>query len=138
MKEFIIVVDDNQEVRTFLEKNVLTPAGYKVKSAEDGLVGLQLVHELNPDLVITDQQMPNLSGTELIQRLQREKPQLPVILMTSGGSERLVVEALRAGAVDYLTKPFEAEHMLAAVGRALRSTRSPSRRAAGSRARRRA
>jgi signal transduction histidine kinase/DNA-binding response OmpR family regulator len=119
MEYLIVVVDDNQEIRAFLEKNVLVPAGYKVKSAEDGLQGLKLAHELNPDLVITDQQMPNLTGIELIQRLQHEKPQLPVILITSEGSERLVVEALRAGAVDYLTKPFEAEHMLAAVGRAL-------------------
>jgi two-component system NtrC family sensor kinase len=80
---------------------------------------LTLAREIRPDLLITDQQMPNLTGIELIQRLKREFPYLPAILITSEGSESLVVEAIRAGAVDYLTKPFEAEHLLAAVGRAL-------------------
>jgi len=78
---------------------------------------------IKPDLLITDQQMPNLTGIELIQQLKRELPHLPAILITSEGSEFLVVEALRAGAVDYLTKPFEAEHLLAAVGRALTERR---------------
>ena len=115
----ILVADDSREIRTFLEENVLLPAGYVVRSAEDGMSALTLAREIKPDLLITDQQMPNLTGIELIQQLKRELPHLPAILITSEGSEHLVVEALRAGAVDYLTKPFEAEHLLAAVGRAL-------------------
>jgi two-component system NtrC family sensor kinase len=119
----ILVADDSREIRNFLEENVLVPAGYLVRSAEDGLSALTLAREIKPDLLITDQQMPNLTGIELIQQLKRELPHLPAILITSEGSEPLVVEALRAGAVDYLTKPFEAEHLLAAVGRALTERR---------------
>lgn len=119
----ILVADDSREIRNFLEENVLIPAGYRVRSAEDGMSALTLAREIKPDLLITDQQMPNLTGIELIQQLKRELPHLPAILITSEGSELLVVEALRAGAVDYLTKPFEAEHLLAAVGRALTERR---------------
>ncbi|HEY46532.1 MAG: hypothetical protein AMJ88_11765 [Anaerolineae bacterium SM23_ 63] len=122
-ESLILVADDSREIRNFLEENVLVPAGYLVRSAEDGMSALILAREIKPDLLITDQQMPNLTGIELIQQLKRELPHLPAILITSEGSEFLVVEALRAGAVDYLTKPFEAEHLLAAVGRALTERR---------------
>lgn len=122
-KPLILVAEDSREIRSFLEENVLVPAGYTVRTAEDGLSALTLAREIKPDLLITDQQMPNLTGIELIQQLKRDLPDLPAILITSEGSEPLVVEALRSGAVDYLTKPFEAEHLLAAVGRALTERR---------------
>jgi two-component system phosphate regulon sensor histidine kinase PhoR len=115
----ILVADDSREIRNFLEHSVLVPAGYTVRSAEDGMSALILAREIKPDLLITDQQMPNLTGIELIQHLRRDLPHLPAILITAEGSESLVVEALRAGAVDYLIKPFEAEYLLAAVGRTL-------------------
>ncbi|MCK4961438.1 MAG: response regulator, partial [Anaerolineales bacterium] len=118
-KSLILIADDSQEICRFIEENVLIPAGYEVRSVGDGISALTLAREIKPDLLITDQQMPNLTGIELIQRLRRDLPHIPTILITSEGSEWLVVEAMRAGAVDYLTKPFEAEHLLAAVGRAL-------------------
>lgn len=122
----ILVADDSQEIRQYLEEVVLGPAGYKVDCVGDGMSALALAKELQPDLVITDQQMPSLSGTELIRRLQRDQ-MIPTILITSEASDVLMLEALRAGAADFLTKPFEAEHMLAAVGRALaRGTRIKS------------
>ncbi len=88
-------------------------------SVGDGLSALTLIRELQPDLVLTDEHMPNLKGLDLIRRVKRDLPMLPVILMTAEGSETLAVEALRAGASDYLVKPFDAEHLLAAVGRAM-------------------
>ncbi len=115
----ILVADDNREIREFLEQAVLTPAGYNVRSVGDGMSALTLARELRPDLVISDLQMPGLQGLELIRRLRQDRPTLPVILMTSEGSEPVAVEALRAGAADYLAKPFEAEQLLAAVGRSL-------------------
>jgi signal transduction histidine kinase/DNA-binding response OmpR family regulator len=115
----ILVVDDSPEICRFLDESVLTPAGYVVRSVGDGMSALTLAKETQPDLVIADNQMPGLTGIELIRRLRQEMPQTPVILITADGSESLAVDALRAGAVDYLTKPFEAEHLLAAVGRAL-------------------
>jgi two-component system NtrC family sensor kinase len=122
-ESLILIADDSHEIRSFLEESVLVPAGYEVRSVGDGMSALTLVREIKPDLVITDQQMPNLTGIELIQRLKRDFPYLPTILITSEGSESVVIEAIRAGAVDYLTKPFEAEHLLAAVGRALAERR---------------
>ena len=115
----ILVADDNRDIRDFLEQAVLIPAGYAVRSVGDGMSALTLALDLRPDLVISDLQMPGLQGLDLIRRLRQERPTLPVILMTSEGSETVALEALRAGAADYLAKPFEAEQMLAAVGRAL-------------------
>jgi len=115
----ILIADDNRDIREFLEQAVLTPAGYRVRSVGDGLSALTLARELLPDLVITDLQMPGLQGLDLVRRLRLDRPTLPVILMTSEGSEQVAIDTLRAGAADYLAKPFEAEQLLAAVGRAL-------------------
>ncbi len=119
----ILLADDNPDFRRAIEETILRPAGFQVHSVGDGLSALTLAKELRPDLVITDQNMPSLKGTELIRRLRQDLPALPAILITSDGSESLVAEALRAGAVDYLTKPFEAEQLLAAVGRAQAESR---------------
>ena len=115
----ILVVDDNPEIRRFLEETVLRPAGYQVSSVGDGLSALTLARENRPDLVITDENMPNLGGLELIRRLRKDRDYVPAILITGEGSETLAAEALRAGAVDYLVKPFDALQLLASVERAL-------------------
>lgn len=115
----ILIADDNRDIREFLEQAVLIPAGYRVRAVGDGLSAVALTRELLPDLVITDLQMPGMQGLDVIRRIRQDRNGPPVILMTSEGSEQVAIEALRAGAVDYLAKPFEAEQLLAAVGRAL-------------------
>src|SRR3990172_7681112 len=119
MGETILIADDSAEIRNFLEETVLKPSGYTVYSVGDGMSARTLIRELQPDLVLTDEHMPSLKGLDLIRRVKRDLPMLPVILMTAEGSETLAVEAMRAGASDYLVKPFDAEHLLAAVGRAM-------------------
>lgn len=114
----ILIAEDSEEIRRYLKDVVLSPAGYTVRCVGDGMSALSLAKEERPDLLITDQQMPGLSGLELIRRLRTDML-IPCILMTSEESDAVLLEALRVGATDYLTKPFEAEHMLAAVGRAL-------------------
>jgi two-component system NtrC family sensor kinase len=121
-KELILVADDNPEMRQAIEETILNPAGYTVRSVGDGMSALSLAHELEPDVIITDHLMPSLTGIELIRRLHIEKPHIPVILITGEGSEDLAIEALRSGASDYITKPFKAEQLLAAVGRVLSSS----------------
>jgi two-component system NtrC family sensor kinase len=121
-KELILVADDNPEMRQAIEETILNPAGYIVRSVGDGMSALSLAHELEPDVIITDHLMPSLTGIELIRRLHTEKPHIPVILITGEGSEDLAIEALRSGASDYITKPFKAEQLLAAVGRVLSSS----------------
>ncbi len=115
----ILVADDSPDMLTFLSEGVLGPAGYEVRTAGDGMTALTMVSEIQPDVVITDYQMPNLTGLELVRRICSEVPHPPVIMMTSSADEKLALEVMRAGAFDFLTKPFEAEMMLAAVGRAL-------------------
>ncbi len=119
----ILVADDSREILAFLTDTVLRPAGYVVQAVADGLSALTLARELQPDLLITDQNMPNLTGVELIQRIRADRPHFPAILISAEGSESLAVEALRTGASDYLVKPFEAEQLLAAVRRALANGR---------------
>jgi two-component system NtrC family sensor kinase len=115
----ILVSDDSQEIRDFLKEVLVSLGKYRVEIVGDGMSALTLVKGLTPDLVITDQQMPNLTGIELIKRLKAEMPILPVILMTGESTERLTVEAIRAGAVDYLVKPFDPDTLLEAVSRSL-------------------
>lgn len=121
-EELILVADDNPEMRQAIEETILNPAGYTVRSVGDGMSALSLAHELEPDVIITDHLMPSLTGIELIRRLHMEMPHIPVILITGEGSEDLAIEALRSGASDYITKPFKAEQLLAAVGRVLSSS----------------
>ncbi|HEY70948.1 MAG TPA: response regulator [Anaerolineae bacterium] len=115
----ILIADDNEQICEFLTENVLTPLGYHVRIAADGEAALQMAREDMPDLMITDHQMPKLTGVELILKLKDEMPLLPIILITGEGSEELAAAALRAGAVNYLIKPFDADELLAAVELAL-------------------
>ncbi len=117
--ERVLIAEHSPDIRRHLEDVVLGPAGYRTQSVGDGMSALALVKEYDPDLVIVDQDLPSLAGLDLLRRLHQDKPQVPVILTSAEGSEAQAVEALRAGAADYLVKPYEAEHMLAAAGRAL-------------------
>jgi len=118
--ELILVVEGNGDIRRSIEEAILKPAGYSVYSVGDGKSALELIDEVQPDLVLTDYRMPNLTGLELIKSLQRDFPAVPTILMTSDVSSQIILESMRAGAVDFLAKPFEAEHLLSAVGRAVK------------------
>jgi two-component system NtrC family sensor kinase len=119
----ILLVDDSEDIRRFLAESILSPEGYSVRTAGDGQAGLDLAREIQPDLLITDHQMPRLTGIELISRLREEMPLVPVILITGEGSEAVAAKALRAGAVNYLIKPFAAEVLLEAIELALEEGR---------------
>jgi two-component system KDP operon response regulator KdpE len=118
----ILVVDDEQEI-TFVLRSGLTKHGYDVRVAGDGEAALDLFHAWTPDLVITDLAMPNMSGLKLCQRL-RETSAVPIIILSVKGDEATKIEALDAGADDYLTKPFGMGELLARVRATLR--RSPA------------
>ncbi len=117
----ILVADDHADIRRFLEEVVLTLSDYSVETVADGDSAMDRIRMLSPDLVITDHQMPGLTGLELIRQIQEEGLAIPVILITGEGSEGLAVETFRAGAVDYLIKPFEMDELQAAISRALES-----------------
>ncbi len=111
----ILVVDDSTEVRDFLANTLLSPQGYGVAMARDGEEGLAAAHEAPPDLIITDQAMPGLTGLEMLAALRASGVDAPVILMTAEGSEEIAAQALRDGVSYYFTKPFDTSEMLEAV-----------------------
>jgi signal transduction histidine kinase/DNA-binding response OmpR family regulator len=122
--ERILVVDDSEQIRTFLADMVLGPEGFSVEVAHDGVEGLATAMLDPPDLLITDLAMPELDGLQLVEELRRNGHNFPVILMTAEGSEDIAVRALRAGVTDYFIKPFDGGEMLQAVQRTLRSART--------------
>ena len=114
----ILVVDDETQITRVL-KTTLSSQGYEVKTAGDGESGFNAAVDWLPDLVITDLAMPGMSGVELC-RAVRERSQVPIIVLSVRGEERSKIEALDAGADDYVTKPFSVNELLARVRANLR------------------
>lgn len=121
--ETILVVDDSQEIISFLTKRALEPRGFKVLTALNGRAGLDLAIEHEPDLIMLDMSMPQMTGLEMLQLLRQTLCQSPVIFMTMYGSEQVAVDAFRLGVRDYISKPFTIEEVQAAVESALQEKR---------------
>src|SRR5499427_1167809 len=117
-KARILVVDDEPQLTRVLFRSLSTK-GYEVRIAGDGNFALQTFHDWPAELVITDLAMPNMSGLELCRRL-RAISQVPIIVLSVRGEEKTKVEALDAGADDYVTKPFGMDELLARIRAALR------------------
>jgi CheY-like chemotaxis protein/anti-sigma regulatory factor (Ser/Thr protein kinase) len=100
----ILIVDDDAVDRELARRSLKTVDALEFIEADNGELGLQRVAEVRPDIVLTDMRMPRMDGLELVRHLREEYPAIPTILMTSQGSERLAVEALRAGAMSYVPK----------------------------------
>lgn len=116
-KKILVIDDESQIVRVM--RQILTAHHYQIRTASDGEAGIELFNDWNPDLVITDLQMPNVDGLELCRRL-REFSEIPIIVLSVKDDEKTIVEALDAGADDYVTKPFGTNELLARVRAALR------------------
>jgi two-component system, OmpR family, KDP operon response regulator KdpE len=114
----ILVVDDETQITRVL-KTTLQAQGYEVKTASDGETALDLAVDWIPDLIVTDLSMPRMTGIELC-RLVRERSQVPIIVLSVREEEKNKVEALDAGADDYVTKPFSTNELLARVRANLR------------------
>ena len=114
----ILVIDDETQISRVL-KTTLSSQGYEVKTAADGETGFDAAMDWNPDLIVTDLSMPGMSGIELC-RAVRERSQVPIIVLSVRGEETNKVEALDAGADDYVTKPFSVNELLARVRANLR------------------
>ncbi len=112
----ILVVDDEAAVRYTL-REIITEEGWSVLSASSGEEALELLDQA--DLVVTDLAMPGMDGMALLGEVKRRRPALPVVMLTARGSERVAVSALKLGAYDYLTKPFDLDELVATLRRAL-------------------
>ena len=117
-KQRILIVDDERQITRVLSRG-LTAKGYDVHVAADGEAALQTFGDWHPDLIITDLSMPNMNGLELCRRL-RAFSEVPIIVLSVKGEERVKVEALDAGADDYVTKPFGIDELLARIRATLR------------------
>jgi len=114
----ILVVDDEPQLTRVLRMG-LKSRGYDVRVASDGITGFELFNDWHPNLVITDLAMPNMDGLELCRRL-RSISQIPIIILSAKGEEKIKVEALDVGADDFVTKPFGIDELLARLRAALR------------------
>jgi two-component system KDP operon response regulator KdpE len=119
-KRNILVVDDEAQITRVL-KTTLAAQGYAIRTVADGMQALLEMKTWAPDLIITDLRMPNMDGLELCRQV-RSQSRIPIIVLSVKGEETIKVEALDAGADDYVTKPFSVKELLARVRAALRRT----------------
>jgi DNA-binding response OmpR family regulator len=115
----ILIIEDDVSILRGLKDN-LTFEGYRVHTSTDGQEGLKLALEKHIDLLLLDIMLPGMNGYEICRRLKKEKPQVPVIMITARGSEMDTVAGLDIGADDYISKPFSIHELLARVRAVLR------------------
>jgi two-component system response regulator HydG len=118
----VLVVDDQKNMRATTAM-LLRQAGHQVGEAADGASALEQLAGGTYDVVLTDLRMPTLDGMELLQAVQRSSPQTQVIVMTAYGTIQSAVEAMRHGAYDFLTKPFQSDEVLLRVSKAVEKRR---------------
>ncbi|MCX7718640.1 MAG: sigma-54 dependent transcriptional regulator [Candidatus Sumerlaeaceae bacterium] len=114
----ILIAEDEERLRRLLGM-LLSDTDYEVKFAADGEEAIRLFASEGFDLVVTDMRMPGADGMQVLEAVKTHRPDVPVVVMTAFGSIESAVEAMRAGAVDYVTKPFEAERFKLSLERAL-------------------
>ncbi|MCA1030174.1 response regulator [Bacillus timonensis] len=115
----ILIVDDARFMRLTLG-NILTKANHLiVGEAENGRHGVELYKELKPDLVTMDITMPEMNGVEAVKEIKKEFPTATIVMCSAMGQQRMVVEAIEAGAKDFIVKPFDESRVLDAINRVL-------------------
>jgi two-component system, OmpR family, KDP operon response regulator KdpE len=117
-RQHILIVDDEPQITRVL-RTTLSAHGYDLRVANDGEMALEIMKDWTPQLIITDLAMPNVDGIQLCRRV-RAFSQVPIIVLSVRGKEQQKVDALDAGADDYVTKPFGMNELLARVRASLR------------------
>jgi DNA-binding NtrC family response regulator len=116
----ILIVEDEPKMRRLLELN-LGEQGYTTHAAAEAEAGLKLLNQVPVDLVVTDFRLPGMNGLEFLQAVKRVNANMPVVVMTAFGSVESAVEAMKAGASDYILKPFPLEELVLIVRKELES-----------------
>ena len=115
MGKRILVCDDAAFMRMMI-KDILTKNGYGVVGeAENGNVAVERYNELKPDLVLMDITMPEMDGIEALKQIMANDPSAKVIMCSAMGQQAMVIESIKAGAKDFIVKPFQAERVLEAI-----------------------
>lgn len=122
-KAKILVVDDEKDMLVLLDRMLSSRPGWNVTTCHDPALALKLIDKTNPDLIITDLKMPNLSGMDVLDHARKKSGSTTVIIMTAYGTIESAVEATRKGAFDYITKPFRKDRLFRIVEQALRCRR---------------
>jgi diguanylate cyclase (GGDEF)-like protein len=117
----VLIADDDEDIRAFLDIT-LGLAGFEVVQARDGMEALELVHSHSPDVVVLDVMMPRMDGLEALRRLRHDArtSHIPVLMLTAKVQRQDAIAGLDGGADDYVTKPFDADELLARIRSALR------------------
>lgn len=118
----VLIVDDEEIIRSLLLNVFQRDGRYTAAAAVDGLDALRLLQEREFSLVITDLQMPNLGGLQLLRRLRHTHPDLPVVVFTGYGDIQDAIEALRLGALNFFRKPFDLKEIIPSVEKAIEVT----------------
>ncbi len=119
----ILLIDDDPVVRS-LASGILRKNGYNVQTAKEGTEGLEIVKKNLPDLVITDYQMPGMSGMDVLAKLKEINPALPVIMLTAFGDASLTIKTMQTGAFDYIEKPINPKELVETVKNGLAASES--------------
>ncbi len=119
MANGILIVDDAAFMRMMI-KDILTKNGFEVLGeAENGAKAIEKYKELSPDLVIMDITMPEVDGIEAVKAIKSTNPEAKIIMCSAMGQQGMVIEAIQAGAKDFIVKPFQADRVVEAVKKAL-------------------
>ena len=121
MQPVILVVDDEAPIITFL-RSALEQQDYKVVSATSGLEAVETAGKEQPHLVLLDYMLPGIDGLEVMRRVHKQYPSMCIIMMTADTTVATAVTAMHQGAFDYISKPFDIEHLLASVKRGLKAS----------------
>lgn len=114
MNQSILVVEDDQGIQDFL-KDFLLDNGFSVRTASDGTDALKKFEEIEPDLILLDLGLPNMSGETVCATIKKKNPHLPVLILTARDSSSNIIQGFSLGADDYITKPFIADELLARI-----------------------
>ncbi|AEE96066.1 response regulator [Mahella australiensis] len=119
MAKKVLIVDDAAFMRMMI-KDILTKNGYEVSAeAENGLKAVEKYKEDKPDLVIMDITMPEMDGIESVKKIKNLDPNANIIMCSAMGQQAMVIEAIQAGAKDFIVKPFQADRVIEAVKKAV-------------------
>src|SRR3990172_2847980 len=122
MTDTILVIEDKESMLDML-RQTLEAEGYQVVPARDGAEGIKRLVDERIGLVLTDLKLPKKDGFEVLKAAKADNPLLPVIVMTAFGTIETAVKAVKEGAYDFLTKPFDTDHLLVLINRALNASR---------------
>jgi len=119
----ILVVDDEPDMRQLLKRSLEPDLGCRVETASSGETALKVLEEIHVDMVLADIKMPGMDGLELLELIKKEYPNLTVVMMTAFGRIEMAVEAMKRGAYDFITKPFDHDALILRLQKAVERSR---------------